>query len=232
MHAIARYRRLYYALLAGLIALTVLLQIYLLGQGGVDVNATQAAAPVAFPTRLLRFFSYFTVQSNLLVLALALAAACSHAQAPSPPRRWLRVLQMDALLGISITALVFALVLRPLLKLQGVDQLINISFHYLSPLALWLGYALFGPRPRITWQLAALALVWPLAWVAYTWLHGAISGWYPYPFLNALKLGYAQVSVNLLGVFALAAAFLAVFAVLERRWPEQAASMQHASDSW
>ena len=37
----------------------------------------------------------------------------------------------------------------------------------------------------------AWARVWPVAWFAYTLLHGAAIGWYPYPFIDVTAQGYA-----------------------------------------
>jgi hypothetical protein len=46
-------------------------------------------------------------------------------------------------------------------------------------------------------------------WIAYTLAHGAISGWYPCPFLNVTKLGYLLTLRNTGFVF-LAALIVAV----------------------
>jgi hypothetical protein len=40
------------------------------------------------------------------------------------------------------------------------------------------------------------ALAWPIAWFAYTLVHGAVGGWYPYPFVDVGVLGYAVVARN------------------------------------
>ena len=36
-------------------------------------------------------------------------------------------------------------------------------------------------------------LVYPIAWVVYSLVRGAIVDWYPYPFLDVETLGYAEV---------------------------------------
>lgn len=202
-------------ILAVVVAATVIAQLVLLVGGGQDVNTTAAAAPVPLATRLLRFFSYFTVQSNLLVLAAAISLAIR----PDRDGALWRVLRLDALLGIAVTGVVFATLLSGLVHPSGIGVWINAGFHQFSPVWALAGWLLFGPRPRIDARTIRRAFVWPIAWLAYTMGHGAITGWYPYPFLNADTLGYGQVSitVTVILVAALAAAF--AFRAVDRRLP-------------
>ncbi|MCU1605745.1 MAG: hypothetical protein JWP46_2210 [Modestobacter sp.] len=166
-------------------------------------------------TRVIRFFSYFTIQSNVLVLALAVTLA---RDADRDGDRW-RVLRLDALLGITITGLVYAVVLAPTLHPEGLGWWTNAGLHYVSPvatLALWL---FAGPRPRVAGATVAWALVWPVLWIGYTLAHGAVSGWYPYPFLDVSDLGYAVALRNLGFVVLLALLFLLAFRAADRRLP-------------
>src|SRR5690606_5957237 len=93
------------------------------------------------------------------------------------------------------------------------------GFHQFSPVWTLVGWLLLGPRPRVDTRTISLAFVWPTAWLAYTMVHGALTGWYPYPFLNADKLGYGQVSITLLVILAAALATAFVFHLLERWLP-------------
>jgi hypothetical protein len=60
------------------------------------------------------------------------------------------------------------------------------------------------------------AFVWPVAWIAYTFVHGALSGWYPYPFLDAGLHGYAIALRNTAAVAVIAVAIALVFKLLDR----------------
>ncbi len=51
------------------------------------------------------------------------------------------------------------------------------------------------------------ALGFPLAYLVWTVIHGAATGWYPYPFVDVAELGYARAAVNTAG---LVLAFLAL----------------------
>ena len=84
---------------------------------------------------------------------------------------------------------------------------------------MWL---LVGPRPRITWATVGWAFVWPVAWIVYTFVHGAVTGWYPYPFLDATVLGYPRALGH--GPVVVLALVLAVAAPLPRPAPAGAAA--------
>ena len=99
------------------------------------------------------------------------------------------MLRFDAVLGIVITGLVFDTILAPHVHLTGVSLAVTIGFHYFAPWAALAGFLLLGPRPRIDWRTFGLGFIWPVAWIGYTFVHGAATGWYPYFFLNASTLG-------------------------------------------
>ena len=195
--------RLWNLALALIVLAAFVLQIGLLLSGGQDVNAAQATTVVPLSTRFVRFFSYFTVESNLLVLLSAATLALN----PQRDGALWRVLRLDALLGIAVTGVVFTTVLSGLVQHSGIGTWVNAGFHYVSPLMALLGWLLFGPRPRIDTRTLLLAFAWPVAWLVYTLIRGAITAWYPYPFLNAHELGYARVAVNIAVILVGASAF-------------------------
>ncbi|MGY5882381.1 Pr6Pr family membrane protein [Modestobacter lacusdianchii] len=166
-------------------------------------------------TPVIRYLSYFTIQSNLLVVA----AAATLARDPHQDGRGWRVLRLDALLGITVTGLVYTVVLAPTIHLQGLSWWTNVAMHYVSPVATLLGWLLLGPRPRITGATVLAALVWPLAYAGYTLAHGAVTGWYPYPFLDVGVLGLDVALGNLGFVVLLALVFLVLFRALDRALP-------------
>ncbi|MCI2415818.1 Pr6Pr family membrane protein [Saccharopolyspora sp. K220] len=124
-------------------------------------------------------------------------------------RGW-RVLQLDALLGITITGVVFAFVLAKLVHLTGVAYLVTVGFHYISRWMMLIGWLLFGPRPRIRWSTVAWAFGWPVLWIAYTFVHGALVAWYPYPFLNPDRLGFSTALTNTLLVLVAAGVLMLI----------------------
>jgi hypothetical protein len=191
--------RLWHVVLTAIVIASLVAQIALLLEGGVDVNSADASQP-DLATRLVRFFSFFTVESNLLMLATSIALVLD----PERDGALFRIVRLDALLGIAITWIVFALVLSKIVHVEGLAAWINFGLHDASPVLALVGWLLFGPRPRIDARTIALAFVWPVAWIVYTLARGALVAWYPYPFLDAATLGYPRVFANIAIVIGLA----------------------------
>ncbi|WP_197413862.1 Pr6Pr family membrane protein [Terracidiphilus gabretensis] len=198
-----------------MIAFAVIAQLMLLITGGADANSGILEPTLGLGGKLVRFFSYFTIQSNLLVMIDATLLALY----PDRDNRWRRILRLDALTSIVVTGLVFTFVLAKIVHLTGLAYGITVCLHYISPVIAPLCWLLFGPRPRITWSVLALTFVWPVLWILYTFTHGAMTGWYPYPFLNPDKLGYPAAVANTMLVLIAAAILGLIFKALDHWLP-------------
>ncbi|QIG42250.1 hypothetical protein G5V58_05260 [Nocardioides anomalus] len=172
-----RTARLWHALTAVVAVVALVLQLVLVVHGG---RVLDEQDPPGLGLRLVRFVSYFTIQSNVLVAVVT-------AQLARDPLRdgtvW-RAVRLAAVVGITVTGVVHFFLLRPLLDLDGADWAADKLLHVVVPVLAFVGFVLFGPRPRIERRDVGLALCWPLAWTAYTMVVGLASGWYPYPFLD------------------------------------------------
>jgi len=173
------------------------------------------------PTRILVFFSFFTVLSNILV------ATTTGLLAADLDRRgmWFRVLRLDAVICIMVTGVVFHLALADLQELTGWDKLADFLLHTLSPILAPLGWLMFGPRGHLDRRVVTLAAVPPVGWLGYALVLGASledrngNDYYAYPFMNVEVHGYG---VALLRCALVAALFLAIAfgaLALDRRLP-------------
>ncbi len=171
--------------------------------------------------RLLRIASFFTIQSNVLAALVSAQLARDTSRDGSV---W-RVVRLDALFGITVTGVVYSTVLARIHEPHGwAETSTNIVFHYLVPIGMVLGWLLFGPRPRIALRTVWLSLIFPALWFAYTLARGALSDWYPYPFVDVATQGYGRVLLNALAVTAVFAAVAAVFAFGDRTLPPRPGS--------
>ncbi len=162
--------------------------------------------------RVGNLFTYFTILSNLLVgVTDAVLAARPRARSTL-----LRVARFDALLAITITGVVYHLLLADLYHLAGAEELANQLFHTVTPLVTVAGWLLFGPHGWADRCVVVLALGYPLAWLAFTLARGAAIGWYPYPFVDVGVLGYGRVALNCAGITALFLAVAVALAGLDR----------------
>lgn len=158
------------------------------------------------------FFSFFTVQSNLLaVVALAAAAIVP----PSERSPWLEALRGAAVLYMAITGLVFALFLAGDQHHLHTDTLlVNFVVHRLLPVVMFVDWILDPPNLRLPRRVALAWLAYPLAYLGYTLIRGAAVDWYPYPFVDVSALGYGGVTLRcallLVGMLAAAAAVDAI----------------------
>jgi hypothetical protein len=200
------------AVIAVVIAASLVIQLALLVEGGADANSGQSGAAVSLGVRLWRLFSYFTIQSNLIVLAAAIVLVLN----PLRDGPIWQVVRLDALLGITITGLVYAIILAPQVHLTGAALVATIGFHYVSPWATVLAWLVFGPRPRMTWWTVLGTFVWPVLWLIYIFTQGAFTRWYPYPFLDVTRLGFPDALRNALLVLVLGVVLACVTKVLDR----------------
>jgi hypothetical protein len=197
------------------VAIGLIWQLVLVIQGvNVLVDANGALPPVS--TRVIRYLSFFTVESNLLVAYTAARLAVN----PDYDGPIWRILRLEALFGITVTGIVYSTLLRGVVDLHGASAITNALVHYVAPLMAVIGWLLFGPRPRITENTLLLSLIWPALYIAYTFAHGAASHWYPYPFVDVVKLGYVTVLRNGVGLNLLLVGVGALFMWCDHRLPK------------
>ena len=169
-------------------------------------------------TRLIRFFSYFTIQSNILVAVVALTLMLD----PERDGRVWRVLRIEAVFGITVTGIVYSTLLHGVVEFHGAAAVTNVLLHFVAPILAVVGWLVFGPRPRIEENTLILSLIWPVLYVIYTLAHGAASHWYPYPFIDVTKLGYVTALRNGVGLNLLLVGIGALLLWLDHRLPRTA----------
>ena len=156
------------------------------------------------------YLGYFTILTNLLA-ALALTAAASAAQGTL--RRFFRRPGVASAIGanIAVVGLVYFFVLRHIWNPEGLLWLADVLLHYLMPALFLAFWWLAVPGRGLRWRDIALWWIYPLGYLAYALLRGAIAGVYPYPFIDVGALGYGRTALNAVGVligFSLVAALL------------------------
>jgi hypothetical protein len=139
----------------------------------------------------VNYFSYFTIDSNLIAIGVLVAAALNRDRASTPR---LDLVRGGAVVYMSITGIVFTL----LLSNTDVDTAIpwvNSVVHELMPMVMLADWLITPPAARLRMRQGVLWLSFPLVWIVYTIIRGAIVNLYPYPFLNPANGGYASVAV-------------------------------------
>ncbi|MFC4126724.1 Pr6Pr family membrane protein [Nocardia rhizosphaerae] len=169
---------------------------------------------------LANYFSYFTVQSNILGVIVLLVGGLF---APES-RRW-QLFRGAATLYMLITMVVYAVLLAHLDVMLN-DKWINDTMHRYVPLVLVLDWVLVAMPHRLRPSPALIGqwLLYPLAYGVYSLIRGPIVDWYPYPFLDPREQGYLSMTLGLVVltlVFAVLAVAMASLADLPSWWRER-----------
>jgi hypothetical protein len=135
-----------------------------------------------------KYFGYFTILTNLLV-ALVMSAI---ARSPGNPRRsWLDQPRVTGALATytTIMFLVYELMLRGQWHPTGMQWFVDLLLHDVVPAACLIFLISFVPRGALRWAYPLHWLIFPVAYSLYAFTRGAITGWYPYPFVDVAVLG-------------------------------------------
>ena len=209
-----RNARIWFGLTSALVAVGLVVQFFL--AIGKDAHPFEEV-----PARIVNFFSFFTVQSNIAVaVTTGLLALNVHR-----PSRLFRVFRIVAVVCIAVTGIVFHLALADLQELTGWDLVCDTILHTLSPIMATAGWLLFGPRGRLSTDVVLLAVVPPVCWLSYALIYGELATtrtgehYYAYPFMNVEIHGYVVAVSRCVLVAALFLALAFGAKALDRRLP-------------
>jgi hypothetical protein len=150
---------------------------------------------VSIPETLLRFFTFFTILSNILVAVCFTVLALKPRFGSSDFFSRAGVLSAVTVY-IAIVGTVYQLVLRPLWDPQGLQKMVDELLHSFTPLYFLLFWLLYVPKLTLQWQNIFPWLLFPLCYLIIILLRGAVADYYPYPFVNVAQLGYGKVLLN------------------------------------
>jgi hypothetical protein len=148
------------------------------------------------PERLIDLFSYFTIWSQIMVGVVMTLLYLN----PARDGKLFRVFRIDSILMITVTGVVYNLLLGPNYPPQGLNQISSPIQHTVTPLLTVLIFLIAGPRGWFSLKNVAKALVVPIIYVFYSLFRGAIIDKYPYDFFDVVSFGYAYVLVFVLGI--------------------------------
>ncbi|GAA2469434.1 Pr6Pr family membrane protein [Terrabacter carboxydivorans] len=203
-------------LLVAVIALVLQLYLVISGENILDSSAVTTARP----EQVRRYFSYFTIQSNILVAVSMFLIVRDRVDTQA-----FRVVRLASLIGITVTGVVAAVALPPSPTYTTANLVCDRLLHVVVPLLTFAGWAVFGPRGRVTREDLLPSLIWPVLWLAATLALGPFVGWYPYPFLNVGTIGLGRTLLNCAVIAALFLALGALALWADRRLSRERATM-------
>jgi hypothetical protein len=148
---------------------------------------------------LINYFSYFTIEINLLI-ALALTIFCARPQAAQFLTR--PSVKSALVVYIIIVGVVYAVLLRNLWHPQGLQLLADAVLHDAIPFLYLFYWLAFLPKGGLRWSDPVWWLVFPVLYFVYSMLLGAAFGIFLYPFFDVAQLGFGRVAMNGIGLLA------------------------------
>ncbi|MHA1207138.1 MAG: Pr6Pr family membrane protein [Candidatus Hodarchaeales archaeon] len=151
--------------------------------------------------RNIRIYRYFTNQTNLLVI-IWLVLAIIWSSDPDKMQKLMGKVKGAITLYITVTFIIFAIVLSPLYHPSGIEGIINLMLHYIIPVAFIVDW-IITEGTGYEWKFIPYWLVYPICYLVFALFHGATTGDYIYPFVNYEVLGFSGlvISVTLLIFF-------------------------------
>ena len=147
---------------------------------------------------LIRFFSYFTILTNIIV------AICCTALLIKPAGKFFsKHTTLTAItVYIVVVGIIYNVILRSIWKPEGLQMIVNELLHLVIPALFFIYWLFFVDKNKLSWTVILPWLIYPLVYLVYVLIRGTFSGFYPYPFLDADELGFRKVLLNSAGVTA------------------------------
>ncbi|MGL4340165.1 MAG: Pr6Pr family membrane protein, partial [Rhodoglobus sp.] len=159
-----------------------------------------------------KYFTLFTIQSSLMNVVVLLVGGVLALRRVSDTVLYTTMRMLVVVYGV-VTGVVYNALIRGGPPEDGFTpvQWPNEVVHVAIPIFLLLDWLLSPGRPALRWAALRIVMIYPLSWLAYTLIAGAVTGWYPYPFLQP-ETGWLSVSIYIVAIsgFVLFVGFLAV----------------------
>jgi hypothetical protein len=156
-----------------------------------------------FSSLPVNFFSYFTIESNVVAVFVFVVGAVFLVRKIDDPR-WFGIIRACATAFMTVTFVVYNTLLRGVNVSDGlVVPWTNEVLHVIGPILIILDW-LFAPgRIRLEWKHVWWIVAFPIVWAIYTMIRGPLAynelghkqSWYPYPFLDPANSAEGYVSV-------------------------------------
>ena len=178
--------RLFVALIAVIASIAVILRAWIVTSFVIAQGRTALDG-------LVTVFSYFTLQANVILAVVAATCALRGEAASFLTRPSTRA---AVTVYIIIVGLIYAVFLAGLRNLSGLAIPVDTALHRVVPVLFTLYWLLFVPKGHLAWRDPLAWLAFPVLYVVYSLIYGALTGRYLYPFSNVPVLGYPRALGN------------------------------------
>ena len=160
----------------------------------------------SIPETIIRFFSFFTILTNLLVAFYFTSQALKRGNFNKPG------VLTAITVYITIVGLVYQVLLRHIWQPTGLQLVVDELLHTINPLIVVLFWYLYEKKDAVKYSQIRSWLIYPAAYLVYVLIRGSLSAFYPYPFINVARIGTTKTLLNssLLLAFFIVTAFIFV----------------------
>ncbi len=162
---------------------------------------------------IIRYFSYFTILTNLLVATCYTTLLLSPGSAAGHFFGRQQTLAATTVY-IIIVGLIYNTILRFLWNPHGLQAVVDELLHAVIPVLAFICWLLYAGKNKLEWRDISSWLIYPLAYLAFVLLRGSASDFYPYPFIDRTALGTNKVLVNAAAITLLFTAISFAFVAL------------------
>lgn len=170
------------------------------------------------------FFSFFTILSNLLAVfcfAAHVFSRCRHLAFFSGPK-----VATAVALYMLVVAIIYIVILEGLWAPTGLMRVLDTLLHYVMPALFLVFWFAFVPKGASAYADIPRFLAFPFLYGVYAMIGGALTGEYPYPILDAGKLGYPAALSNMAAIVVVFALLSVVFVVVDNWMSQNSAKSQ------
>jgi len=160
---------------------------------------------------------YYTMQTNLMV-AIWFTIAIIWYNNPKSLQKITGKIKGAVMLYITVTFLVFAIVLSPLYHPTGFAFFSNLVLHYIAPIAFIIDWILTETEVKYEWNFLLYWFIYPICYLCFATIFGTFTGDYLYPFLDINALGVPFFILCICILVGLFVALSSVFVAINRKW--------------
>ena len=164
---------------------------------------------------IIRFFSFFTILTNILVAVYFTIKALGRDQLDKAG------LLTAITVYITIVGLVYQVLLRHIWQPTGLQMVVDELLHSVNPLLVISYWYLFEKKFFVHYKEVFKWMIYPVVYLVYILTRGSFSGFYPYPFINVSEIGISQTLLNglflLLFFYAVSVLFIFIGRMLSKR---------------
>ena len=171
---------------------------------------------------LIRFFSFFTILTNIIVAVYFTLSAFFSARSNhivSKPGTLTAVT-----VYISVVGLIYQLILRKIWTPTGLQMIVNELLHSVIPILVIVFWLLYENKSKLRYAQILNWTIYPLVYLAFIMVRGHSSGYYPYPFVDVNALGMTKTLGNSMSILLLFLLLSAILIFIGKRLPDRTSS--------